>query len=402
MLINDPIHGLLRLTDLQRQLIALPELARLSWIKQLGLSFQSFPGGTHSRLCHVIGASHVAGEMARALGLPDKETTLLQAAGMLHDVGHTPFSHALETLLPGDHMHYTRDLVTGAAVMKLPGAGQLPRVLERHGVDPVQVGALIEGKHRERVLQSIIFGDVDCDQLDYLLRDSYFCGISHGKIDHYRILYTLKVDRDRQEVVIEEKGVDAIEEMLVARDHMYSAVYGHKTGRIGEMMLLRAMQLAERPVEGFQEMTDHEVLTRLEDAGELSRVLIRRVIFRDLYKSAFRVDSAGRDDMASRVMRLVEKKSARELETEIIRGAGLGAGDVIVDLPVNVFKLSEPRLKSFNLRVLRKTGETVPLLSLSALARALTQKESTHTIFATYCDTSHRERVAAVCEKLMA
>ncbi len=402
MLLNDPIHGLIRLNELQRGLIALPELARLSWIKQLGLAFQSFPGGTHSRLCHVIGASHVAGEMARALGLSDKETLLVQAAGLLHDAGHTPFSHALESLLPGDHMHYTRDLVGGTVVMGLPGAGRLPQVLEFHRIDPSEVGALIEGRHRDRVLQAIIFGDVDCDQLDYLLRDSYFCGISHGNIDLYRILYTLKLDREHQEIVIEEKGVDAIEEMLVARDHMYSAVYGHKTGRIGEMMLLRAMQLAERPVDGFQEMTDHEVLMRLEGAGELSRTLIRRVVFRDLYKTAYRVDSAGRDEMAARVMRLIEAKSARELENEIAAGAGLGTGEVIVDLPVNVFKLSEPRLKKFNLRVLRKTGEVVPLLELSALARALTQKESTHTIFATYCDTANRAKVEAVCSRILA
>ncbi len=401
MLLNDPIHGLIRLNDAQADLIALPELARLSWIKQLGLSFQSFPGGTHTRLCHVIGASHVAGEMAKALSLSDQETLLVQVAGLLHDVGHTPFSHALESLLPGDHMHYTRDLVNGTVKMNLPGAGRIPEVLAYHRIDPQDVGALIEGKSKDRVLQSIIFGDMDCDQLDYLLRDSYFCGISHGQIDLYRILYTLSLGEGRNEIVVEEKGVDAIEEMLVARDHMYSAVYGHKTGRIGEMMLLRAMQFAERPVEGFQEMTDHELIAGLVQAGELSRTLARRVIYRDLYKTGFRVASKGRDETAAKVIKLLEDHSAEDLEQEIEEKTSLSKGSVIIDLPVNVFKLSEPRLKKFNQRVRRKSGEVIPLLDISALARALAQKESTHTIFAAYCDDSHRQQVDEACAALL-
>ena len=100
MFINDPIHGFIALNDLQSALLELPELQRLQWIRQLGLSFLSYPGGVHSRACHVIGVSHLSGQMADTLQLLPEQKWLVQAAGMLHDVGHTPFSHALESLLP--------------------------------------------------------------------------------------------------------------------------------------------------------------------------------------------------------------------------------------------------------------------------------------------------------------
>ncbi len=397
MLINDPVHGLVQLDSLQKDLLALPELARLAWIKQLGLAFLSFPGATHTRLGHVIGASTVAAKMARALEVSPGERLLLEAAGLLHDVGHTPFSHALESLLQGDHMACTRDLIVGATRLPLPGTGRIPEVLSSHNVDPAEVGALVEGRHPDPLLQGLIFGNVDSDQLDYLLRDSYFCGVSHGQIDLYRILYTLKADLGSREVLVEEKGVDAVEEMLVARDHMYSAVYGHKTTRIAEMMLLRAMQLAEPPIEDFATMRDHDLTARLARAGETTERMIERVLCRRLYKTAYRVESRGRDERAARVAELMARVPARQLEAELAAEAGLSRGDVIVDLPVSVFELSEPRLKKFKLKVLRRSGERVPLLELSTLAQALTRKESAQTVFATYCDVQHRDAIAAGC-----
>ena len=257
MFVNDPIHGFIELNELQSSLLELPELQRLQWIKQLGLSFLSYPGGAHTRACHVIGVSHVAGLMADTLDLLPEQKWMVQAAGMLHDVGHTPFSHALESLLPEDHMELTRNLITGQARYTFPRAGWIPEMLRRYGLDPEEVGDLVTGDHPDPILQHVIHGPIDADQLDYLLRDSYFTGIAHGNIDLYRILHTLKPDRGIGGLILLEKGIDAIEEMLVARDHMYSAVYAHRTGRIAETMLLRAMELAVSSIEGWYEMSDN-------------------------------------------------------------------------------------------------------------------------------------------------
>jgi uncharacterized protein len=398
MFINDPIHGFLELNDLQSSLLHLPELQRLQWIRQLGLSFLSYPGGVHTRANHVVGVSHVSGEMARIFDLLPEQKYLAQAAGMLHDLGHTPFSHALETLLPDDHMELTRNLITGKMRFTFPGAGWVPRVLKKFGLDPEEVGDLVVGRHKDPILQNIIHGPIDADQLDYLLRDSYFTGISHGQIDLYRILHTLKPDSENGRIYLLEKGLDAIEEMLVARDHMYSAVYAHKTSRIAETMLLRAMELAVSGIEGWYEMTDGELLTRIRMAGGVSEYLMEKILYRNLYKTAFSVPSKVAGEIRAR---LVEKLGGRErqaLETELCELCGLGPGELLVDMPLDVLAFSEPRLTRLELPILRKTGEWAKLDEMSVLARALMEKDSAHTVFAVFTADENALRVRAILQ----
>jgi uncharacterized protein len=398
MFINDPIHGFTELNDLQSSLLELPELQRLQWIRQLGLSFLSYPGGVHTRTSHVVGVSHVAGEMARIFGLLPEQKWLAQAAGMLHDLGHTPFSHALETLLPEDHMELTRNLIIGQARYTFPGAGWVPRVLERYGLDPVEVGDLVVGRHADPILQNIIHGPIDADQLDYLLRDSYFTGISHGQIDLYRILHTLKPDAEGGRIYMLEKGLDAIEEMLVARDHMYSAVYAHKTSRIAETMLLRAMELAVGKIEGWYEMTDGELLTRIRMAGGVSERLMEKILYRNLYKTAFSVPSKVADNERSALLERLQGRDRQVLEAELCDLCGLGPGDVLVDMPLDVLAFSEPRLKRIEIPILRKSGEWAKLEDMSTLARALMQKESAHTIFAVFTADENVQGVRATIQ----
>ncbi len=398
MFINDPIHGFIELNELQSGLLQLPELQRLQWVRQLGLSFLSFPGGVHSRACHAIGVSHVAGEMAQVLQLLPEQKWLVQAAGMLHDLGHTPFSHALESLLPEDHMELTRNLITGKARYSIPRAGWISEVLQRYGLDPEEVGDLVTGDHDDPVLQNIIHGPIDADQLDYLLRDSYFTGISHGNIDLYRILHTLKVDREGEGLIMMEKGLDAVEEMLVARDHMYSAVYAHRSGRIAETMLLRSMELALSSIEGWYEMTDGDLLARICTGGGVSAGLIEKIRYRDLYKTAFSIASRGEEPMREALVQAIGATSRQEIEGLLTERCGFGPGELLVDMPLDVLAFSEPRLKRVELNILRKNGERSDLYTLSTLARALAEKDSSHTVFAVYTALENRERARAVTE----
>jgi HD superfamily phosphohydrolase len=398
MFINDPIHGFIELNELQTALLELAELQRLQWIRQLGLSFLSYPGGVHSRFGHAVGVSHVAGRMAEVFGLLPEQRWLAQSAGLLHDIGHTPFSHALESLLPGDHMELTRDLITGDARFSFPGAGWVPEVLERYGLDPEEVGDLVVGRHSDPILQHIINGPIDADQLDYLLRDSYCTGISHGQIDLYRILYTLKPSRSLGRLYLLEKGLDAIEEMLVARDHMYSAVYAHKAGRIAETMLLRAMELAVREIEGWYEMVDGELLTRLRMAGGVSALLVEKILYRDLYKTAFSIASRGESELRQALDEASGTRNRQEVEGLLTERCGFGNGELIVDMPVDVLTFSEPRLTRMELPILRKSGDWSSLEEMSALARVLAEKESSHVIFAVYTAVENRDRARAVTE----
>ncbi|MDP6418882.1 MAG: hypothetical protein QGG80_05395, partial [Candidatus Krumholzibacteria bacterium] len=280
-----------------------------------------------------------------------------------------------------------------------PRAGWVPEILRRYGLDPEEVGDLVVGRHSNPILQNIIHGPVDSDQLDYLLRDSYFTGISHGQIDLYRILHTLKVDESKGQIYLLEKGLDAIEEMLVARDHMYSAVYGHKTGRIAEMMLLRSMELAADGIDGWYELTDGELMSRIRQTGGVSERLIQRILYRDLYKTAFSVPSRESEELRAKLERAAGGRSRQDLENELTELCGFGAGELLVDMPLAVFDFSEPRLKRIELNVLRKDGRWSTLEEMSTLAQALMQKESSHTVFGVYTTEEQTGRARAVVEE---
>ena len=400
MFINDPVHGFRQLSDIQESLIELPELQRLQWIKQLGLSFLSYPGGTHTRFSHALGVSHIAGMMAQALGLSEEDQRLTEAAGLLHDVGHTPFSHTLESLLPIDHMDWTRSIINGSGSLELPGSGRIPEILSKHGLAPDDVGALVNSDHPSPILQNVIHGNIDADQLDYLPRDAYFCGITHGQIDLYRILHTLVKDEQGNELLLLEKGIDAIEEMLVARDHMYSAVYAHKTGRIAEMMLLKAMKTSIDDIPTFHRMTDGELINKLLQARKESVSLVERIMYRRLYKSAYVIMSSD-EEKKEPLVKLLKEHNPREIEAILSAGAGLPGNEVIVDTPVEVLKFSEPRLKQVEIGVVTKNGKIKQLRELSPLARALEKKESTHVLFAVFTPEEKRGSVQIIAEELV-
>jgi hypothetical protein len=260
------------------------------------------------------------------------------------------------------------------------------------------VGDLVTGRHPDAIMQHVIHGPIDADQLDYLRRDSYFTGISHGQIDIYRILHTLKADKALGRLYLMEKGLDAIEEMLVARDHMYSAVYSHKAGRIAETMLLRAMELAVSEIEGWYEMTDGELLTRLRAAGGVSGRLVERIIFRELFKTAFSISSRGDEDERQVLGGAVSQMSREEVEALLTERCGFGPGELIVDMPADVLAFSEPRLGRMELAVLRKSGEWAGLEEMSVLAQALSSKVSSHVVFAVYTEPDNVMRARAVTE----
>src|SRR2546430_719157 len=255
--ITDTVHGTIRLDPLTLDLLETLELQRLNSIRQLGLTYLVFPGANHSRVEHCLGVGHVAGEIARALGLSDDERKLVQAAGLLHDVGHGPFSHTLEHVLSRelavDHMHLTQRIITGhddnvspEDRRAFPDVKRIHEVLETHGADPEAVAALIRGpsergagllvpggrKETKRYLAQIIHSPMDADQIDYLMRDAHYTGATHGTIDFSRLLQTLRTHRG--ELALDRKGLPALEGMLVARGLMYSSVYFHKSARIAE------------------------------------------------------------------------------------------------------------------------------------------------------------------------
>lgn len=396
--IVDAVHGTIRLEPLIQDLLETLEIQRLNSIRQLGLTYLVFPGANHSRIEHCLGVSWVANEMARALDLPEDERKLVQAAGLLHDVGHGPYSHTLEHVLSRelavDHMHLTQRLITGEDdnVGKedrkaFPDVPRIHEVLQDHGVSPKEVAALIRGPSDEgalfgrssrdnhRYLGQIIHSPMDADQIDYLLRDAHYTGVSQGRIDIARLLLTLRLHHGS--LALDRKGLPALEGMLVARGLMYSSVYFHKTVRIAEQMLARSVERSETSIAEVQKMVDHELLTWLMHQGKFQREIALRVRYRKLYK---RVLAHDRDELSEEAKATLasfkDVRERRRMEDRIARRAGLEPGQVVVDVPLPELLISEPRITKTEVMIL-DDGEARPFSRVSPLGRALQLRQVT-------------------------
>lgn len=245
-IINDPVHGFITVDDaLLFRIISHPYFQRLRRIKQMALAYLVYPGAVHTRLHHALGAyhlMHLAIEELRKkhIVITDEEEQATKAAILLHDIGHGPFSHALEhTIVDVRHEHLS------LLIMK--------KLNEEMGGALDMAIAIFTNQYSKKFLHQLVSSQLDVDRLDYLARDSFFTGVSEGVIGYDRIIKMLTVVND--ELVVEEKGVHSIEKYLIARRLMYWQVYLHKTVLASELMLVnilkRARVLASESVEVF-------------------------------------------------------------------------------------------------------------------------------------------------------
>ncbi len=235
-IINDPVHGFITIDHpLIFKIIAHPYYQRLRRIHQMAFAQLVYPGATHTRLHHSLGAYHLmcrAVEELRNKGtyISNEEEIGVKAAILLHDIGHGPFSHALENVLIPGISHEQ----LGIQIMHLLNK-------EFNGELELAIKIFTNNYHKP-FLHQLISGQLDVDRLDYLTRDSFFTGVSEGVIGYDRILKMLIV-HDEQ-LMVEEKGIYSIEKFLVARRQMYWQVYLHKTVLSSEKMLVKIMQRA--------------------------------------------------------------------------------------------------------------------------------------------------------------
>lgn len=433
--IYDPVHGTIKLYGVLLDLLGSPELIRMNQIRQLGLSYLVFPGAHHTRFEHSVGTSHVAGLMAREIELPSSEIDLVSSAGLLHDIGHGPFSHTLEKIfterIGRDHMEITRDLITGKNdiidrdSIRFEGAEdfpEIPSILEAHDIDPKMVAELVcqEGithhDEQERLtvqdgqayfstkgyLYQLIHSAIDADQLDFLLRDSKYTGVAYGIIDLDRIIHTITLYHGR--IMIHKRGISALEGMLVARSLMYSSVYFHKTARIAESMLVRAGEgLSDERLEEIWPLTDGEVFHILGKEEGFPGDIVKRLRYRKLFKSAFRIeserltgDSAEAERHREIIKDMAKPEGRRMLEAMICRKASVPEGLVIVDIPDPALTLSEPRLRRTDINVLGEKPE--PLSRISNIARALQFRPGIPWCMMVSCPEKYRQDVTRIME----
>lgn len=251
-IINDPVFGFLSIPDgVLFQILQHPYLQRLNRIRQLGLSFFVYPGAMHSRFLHSLGAMHLMREAIGSLRekgveITDNEATASMAAILLHDVGHGPFSHVMEhTLVEG----ITHEEISLMMMEKMRDElAEQDRELLNLAI------AIFKDEYPKHFLHQLISSQLDVDRLDYLCRDSFFCGVTEGSVASARILKMMNVTVDGH-LVVEAKGIYSVEKFLVARRLMYWQVYLHHTSVAAEQLLIkileRAKALAKQGVELF-------------------------------------------------------------------------------------------------------------------------------------------------------
>ena len=241
-IINDPVFGFIKIPrGLLYDLVCHPVVQRLTRIRQLGLSSVVYPGAQHTRFQHSLGAFHLMSEAIRELTAKgnfifDSEAEAVEAAILLHDVGHGPFSHVLEDTLARGIAHEEISLMLMERINREMN-GQLSLAIR-----------IFQDQYPTRFLHQLVSGQLDMDRLDYLRRDSFYTGVSEGNIGSARIIKMLDVKDDR--LVVEAKGIYSIENFLTARRLMYWQVYLHKTSVAYEQLLVSTLRRAKQLADG--------------------------------------------------------------------------------------------------------------------------------------------------------
>ena len=256
-IINDPVHGFVTVSDpLIYEIISHPWFQRLRRINQMAMSYLVYPGAVHSRLHHALGAYHLMQNALYELKQKGVEITENEEQGakiaiLLHDVGHGPFSHALESLLVKNLGHETLSMMI-MEELNMEMQGKLQTAID-----------IFKNSYPKKFLHQLISGQLDVDRMDYLTRDSFFSGVIEGMIGCDRIIKMLTVHQG--ELMVEEKGIYTIEEFLVSRRLMYWQVYQHKTVLSAEMTLVKILERAN----WLYQKGDHAV----DQNDELSHLL---------------------------------------------------------------------------------------------------------------------------------
>ncbi|WP_227376509.1 HD domain-containing protein [Haladaptatus halobius] len=380
--IKDSVHDHIDVVGVTRDLLDTPAVQRLRHITQLGTARLVYPSANHTRFEHSLGVYHLACGALDSLGIEGVQAERVRAAAILHDVGHSPYSHTIEDLIhrhTGKYHDDVHDLLTESEVGD---------VLRAHDLDPDTVAGLIAG---EGELGQVVSGELDVDRMDYLVRDAHHTGVPYGTIDHERLVRELTFLDG--ELVLAEGNVQTAESLLVARALMNPTVYNHHVTRISKSMLQRASErLLDAPdvdAEKLRRMDDHDLLVALRTNPDTAE-FARRLSDRDLYKRAVWAEMADvPDDVID-----ADHETVRDHEADIAESAGVDSESVILDVP------GRPQMTESSSRVI-VNGEVRPLAQQSTLVRALQRVQRDQWRLGVYAPADETEQVGLAAERVL-
>ena len=355
--IIDPIHDFVRVNSNELKIIDTPIFQRLRRIRQLSGAHLIYPGAQHTRFEHSLGVMHMAsmaGHVLHEKGIVSSDNIQnLRFAGLLHDIGHGPFSHLFEELLQKRKMSHEdigRDIILKT---------QIGDLISANGFNKKFITELAFGDSKFQFMNEIISGALSADIMDYLLRDGYFTGAEHAKIDHNRLTYSLDVYKNK--LALEKSALVNFETMMISRYQMFKAVYFHKTVRAGEVMLLESMYLAEEELglsstslNEYLKLTDEVILSKLLNLPErnsklrIAKKIATDYINRNLFKSVFEVSVTGN---------AITKKRMQSIREEVSKKSKVDINEIFVDSSnTPSIPLSPSKKESKSIIILERDG----------------------------------------------
>ncbi len=369
-LIQDPIHGLLKIDDWMIKIIDTQEFQRLRRISQIGFANLVFPGANHTRFEHSLGVMEVARKLVERMDVDECERMEILASALLHDIAHTPFSHCGEVIVK-DYLGLNHENVE--VVLK---RGEIKDVLSELGISLRKIKDLVSGKSC-----NVVKGDIDADRIDYLIRDSHYTGVAHGLFDAQRLINKTKfVDK---KMMIEAGGLRSAESLLISRFLMHTTVYHHHVCRIARKMFEKAVRFCIEegnlnPRDLFH-MDDWNLMTFLRSQEGYPKEISEMLMKRRLFKRALYVE----------MERVNIEDEADKIEREIAEVSGVDEVWIAVDIPKQI------EGEEFGAMVLLN-DEVKRLDEVSSLVKALKDAERKSLKVGVYTPKEHVDKVRKV------
>ncbi|HVO36892.1 MAG TPA: HD domain-containing protein [Candidatus Acidoferrum sp.] len=406
--IKDPIHGYIYITQTEKNIIDTYPVQRMHRLRQLAGSEYVYPGANHTRFEHSIGVMYLAGRVTENPNISQEistdEAEAVRIAGLLHDVGHGPFSHVFEQLL--DKQNKTHEDIT----LWLIKNSELKDTLKTNGFNPEQIGKLAIGrlkKQRKNYLNQIISSAVDVDKMDFIVRDTYHTGAEYGYIDIFRLIHAL--DLLNENLAVDLGALSALESLIIARIESFKSIYFHRVGRAAQIMLAKAMENANEQLgltkfktpEQYLQLDDYTVWTMLKNCKQ-SAETIKKLERRQMLKCAYERTFYEKDTMISNIFG--QETHRNQLQAEIAKKAHVDAETVIIDVPTvpSVPYHHSALLEPMEIPVFYKTpeGKKIPQ-RLSEISKIIETLRGFINILRVYTDQDKREKVAEASMKIL-
>jgi HD superfamily phosphohydrolase len=403
--IIDPIHDFIRVSEPELKIIDSPIFQRLRRIRQLSGAHLTYPGAQHTRFEHSLGVMHIAGQAGHTLQekgiLKSNDIENLRLAALLHDIGHGPFSHLFEEVLQ-QKKKISHEEIGKRIILKT----EIGDLLSKSGYNKKFITKLAFGDSKLQFMNEIISGVLSADMMDYLLRDGYYTGAEHAKIDHKRITQSLEVYQNK--LALERSALYSFESMMHSRYQMFKAVYFHKTVRSAEVMLLEAIRLADKELgltslnlDNYVKLTDESVLFKLLSISANTSELRRAKKFamdyqnRQLLKCVFERILTNRAKLG--------KMKTNQLRNKISKKSQVDENEIFIDSSITPSIPLAPSKKESQLIILvtrdnnKPHAEKIPISKIPLVS----QMSGFMNILRVYTTNQNRKKVEIAAKSIL-